>query len=171
MATPEDVINATQHASDLTEQHKSLKRFAGTFRAEVRIYMGPGEPMVSKGTIENTLVLGERFIQSDYREDHGHFEGKGFWGYNTALGIFESFWIDTMATFFQVERGYFSGADNAYTMRGELPPGVAGGTKDRPSSRRSVLKFVDKDRYTITMFVQPPEGEEMKVMEIAYERV
>ena len=163
MANIDDVVNATNPVAALDEQHRSLARFEGTFRSEVKIWMQPGEePAHSTGTMVNEMVLGGRFLQNTYEDDSGHFAGRGFFGYNTVEGVFEGFWIDTMATFFQLERGYFSGADNSYTMEGPMPPGS--GTK------RSVLHWIDKDHHSMTMFMTGPDGQERKVMEIRYSR-
>ena len=43
-----------------TDEHHQL---VGTFKAVVKIWMGPGEPMVSTGVITNTMELGGRFLQ------------------------------------------------------------------------------------------------------------
>ena len=50
--------------------------------------MGPGDPMVTTGVMENTLALGGRFLRQDYTGDpsdgpFSNFEGRGYWGYNT----------------------------------------------------------------------------------------
>ncbi len=48
--------------SRTTEAHERLKPFEGTFKAEVKMWMGPGDPMVSTGTMTSTLELGGRFL-------------------------------------------------------------------------------------------------------------
>ena len=53
----------------LAEAHKNFEVFVGTFKAEVKMWMGPGEPMVSTGVMVNTLDLGGRFLRQEYKGD------------------------------------------------------------------------------------------------------
>ncbi len=55
--------------SATTEDHKRLAPFAGSFKAEVKMWMGPGDPMVSTGRMVNTLDLGGRFLHQVYTGD------------------------------------------------------------------------------------------------------
>lgn len=94
----------------LCEHHESFKPFVGAFRAEVKTWMGPGDPMTSAGTMTNSLVLGGRFLAQDFVHDpssgpFGDFAGKGFWGYNTVDNRYERVWIDTACTFMMTEQG------------------------------------------------------------------
>ena len=73
-----------------TEAHERLTPFVGTFKAEVKMWMGPGEPMVSTGVMINELDLGGRFLRQTYTGDESegpfpNFEGRGYWGFNTAI--------------------------------------------------------------------------------------
>jgi len=52
-----------------TADHKRLTPFVGTFRAEVKIWMGPGDPNVSTGTMTNTFELGGRFLRQEFKGD------------------------------------------------------------------------------------------------------
>ena len=63
-------------------EHHKLKPFEGTFRAQVRIWMGAGEPVVSTGTMVNEFELDGRFLRQTYKGDpsdgpFGAFEGRG----------------------------------------------------------------------------------------------
>ncbi len=67
----------------ITPEHETLAAFAGTFRAEVSMWMGPEEPMVSTGTMVNELDLGGRFLEQTYTGDPNDgpfpaFEGRGY---------------------------------------------------------------------------------------------
>jgi hypothetical protein len=72
-------------------EHRRFESFVGTFRAEVKTWMGPGDPMISTGTMKNTLDLGGRFLRQDYVGDPNdgpfpEFAGRGFRGFNTVTG-------------------------------------------------------------------------------------
>ena len=51
-----------EEMSRTTEHHERLKPFEGTFKGEVKMWMGPGDPMVSTGTMVNSLELGGKFL-------------------------------------------------------------------------------------------------------------
>ena len=92
------------------EQHFRLTPFVGKFRSTVKLWMGPGEPMISTGTMTNTLELNGLYLQQDYVGDPSDgpfpsFLGKGFWGYNPHTQQYEGFWIDTAASMMQFESG------------------------------------------------------------------
>ena len=92
-----------------TEEHTQLEAFVGKFAAEVKIWMGPGEPMVTTGVMTNSMDLGGRFLWQTYQGDavegpFPSFAGRGYWGYNKTDKRWEGFWIDTGSTVMQVER-------------------------------------------------------------------
>ena len=98
-----------------TVEHTRLDPFAGTFKAEVKMWMGPGEPMVSTGVMKNTWDLDGRFLHQSYRGDategpFPNFEGRGYWGYNKLANKYEGFWIDTVSPMMQTESGDLDGS-------------------------------------------------------------
>jgi len=148
-------------------QHDTLGRFAGTWRAEVKLWMDPtAPPQVSQGTMKCTPVLGGRFLQQEYRDDAGMFEGRGFWGYNTVDERYEGFWIDSMATFFQLEHGRHDPKSDTYTMTGTMTDP----TSRKTIRKRSVIVYKSPNEHTIEMFFEGQAGRENKAMEIRYTR-
>ncbi len=148
-------------------EHESLARFAGTWRAEVKIYFAPGQgPQVSQGTMVNTLLLNGLFLGQDYHDDAGMFEGRGYWGYNTTDQRYEGFWIDPMASFFQLEQGQHNRATDTYEMRGSMTE-----RSGKPMQKRSVIAFRSANEHTMEQYVTPPGCQEFKTMEIRYTRV
>jgi hypothetical protein len=152
--------------------HARLEPFAGTFKAVVKIWMGPGEPMVSTGVMTNTMELGGRFLHQHYEGDPStdspfpDFQGRGYWGYNTVLGKYEGFWIDTASTLMQTESGDVDGSGKVWTMLGEIPDAKS----KRPSQKKSVISLTDRDHHSMEMFFTDPGGTEVKGMEIKYTR-
>jgi hypothetical protein len=131
--------------------------------------MGPGDPMVSTGVMENSWDLGGRFLKQVYKGDPNpgpfpNFEGRGFWGFNTVSKKYEGFWIDTACTFMQSEQGTLAG--NTWTMSGEFIDPQSGGKMQK----KSMIKLKDKDNHSLEMFFKMPDGSEMKTMEIQYVR-
>ncbi len=161
------MVDACAPAAETGSEHESIARFEGTWRAEVKMWMDPsGEPHVSQGTMVNTMVLGGRFLQEEYKDDSGMFEGKGFWGYNTIDKRYEGFWIDSMATFFQLERGQHDPASDSYNMEGSMTDPGSG----KPMTKRSVIKALGPDEHVMEMYFKGEQGAEMKCMEIHYKR-
>lgn len=153
-----------------TEEHEAMEPFVGTFAAEVRMWMGPGDPMVSTGVMTNTLELGGRFLRQRYQGDPSagpfpDFAGRGYWGYNNVDRRWEGVWIDTASTVMQVEHGQRDESGKVWTMHGEMTDPRSG----RPIKKRSVITLVDDDHHTMEMYFETPDGE-MKGMEIRYWR-
>lgn len=154
-----------------TKDHSRLKPFAGTFRAEVKMWMGPGEPHVTTGTMVNDEDLGGRFLRQTYKGDAAEgpfpsFEGRGYWGYNKATGKYEGFWIDSASTVMQVDAGDVDPEGKTWTMVGEVPNPQTG----KPMRKKSVIKLIDNDHHSMEMFFEGPDGSELKGMEITYKR-
>jgi hypothetical protein len=149
-------------------EHESLKRFEGTWRAVVKLWPDPSaEPLVSEGTMKSEMILGGRFLEQVYSDDAGMFAGRGFWGYNTIDKRYEGFWIDSMGTFFQLERGEHDADEDAYMMSGEMTnPGDG-----KPMAKRSVIRYLGPDANSIEMYFKPGgAAAEAKAMEIQYQR-
>ena len=151
--------------------HENFKPFVGKFTAEVKLWMGPGDPLVSTGMMTNTLDLGGRYLHQFYVGDPSdgpfpNFEGRGYWGYNTTSEKYEGFWIDSASTMMQHESGDVDAAGKIWTMLGEM---VCPQTKDA-MTKRSVITLTDDDRHSMEMYFCGPDGHESKGMEIQYER-
>ena len=155
----------------LADAHKRFEPFVGTFAAEVKLWMGPGEPQVSTGVIKNALDLDGRFLRQTYKGDPGdgefpNFEGRGFWGYNTVTNKYEGFWIDTASTVMQHEVGDVDESGKVWAMIGEMTNPQTG----QPMKKRSVITLKDDDHNKLEMFFCTPDGGEVKGMEINYTR-
>ena len=119
----------------LSDAHKRFETFIGTFKAQVKMWMGPGDPMVSTGTLTNDLELGGRYLRQVYMGDaqegpFANFEGRGYWGFNTTTNQYEGFWIDTASTSMQRETGDVDSTGKVWTMVGEFtdPSGSRNGS-------------------------------------------
>ena len=153
------------------EEHKKLEPFVGTFKAEVKMWMGSGDPTVSTGVMTSAFDLGGRFLKQVYKGDadtgpFANFEGRGYWGYNTVENKYEGFWIDTACTLMQTETGEVDASGKVWTMRGEMANPDGSGTM----TKRSVITLIDNDRHSLEMFFGAPGADESKAMEIQYQR-
>ena len=154
------------------EHHDRLEPFVGTFKAEVTLWMGPGDPMVSTGVMTNTMELGGRFLHQHYEGDptpdapFPNFQGRGYWGYNQSIGKYEAFWIDSASTMMQNESGAVDTSGKVWTMTSEMPnPQTM-----EPMQKKSIITLTDRDHHTMEMYFSGPDGSEMKGMQIKYTR-
>lgn len=164
--------DACAQQGDVGAEHKRFEAFVGKFKAVVKLWMGPGDPMESTGEMINTLELGGRFLKQDFHGDQTdgpfpNFEGRGYWGYNSVDKRYEGFWIDTASTALQTEEGSVDQAGTTWTMTGEMTDPQSGGKM----KKRSIIKLIDNDHHSMEMFFGTPDGNEFKGMEIQYERV
>jgi len=163
--------NACAGIAETGPEHKRLDPFVGTFKATVKMWMGPGDPHVSTGVMANKWDLGGRFLQQTYKGDPGagpfpDFEGRGYWGYNTIDKRYEGFWIDSASTFMQPETGHVDASGKVWTMKGQMTDPMSGGVM----KKRSVITLKDKDHHSMELYFTKPDGNEMRVMEIQYAR-
>ncbi|MCC7387285.1 MAG: DUF1579 family protein [Phycisphaerales bacterium] len=156
----------------MTDAHARFEPFVGRFGAEVTMWMGPGDPMVSTGTMTNTLELGGRFLQQVYKGDPNNgpfpnFEGRGFWGYNTVSNRYEGFWIDNACTFFQIEHGQVDKAGRIWEMHSEIVNPSTGGSM----RKKSVITLHASASHEMEMFFDTGSGEWSRSMRITYKRM
>ena len=152
--------------------HELLKPFEGTFKSQVKLWMGPGDPMESTGTMTSSWKLGGLYLHQDYVGDktdgpYPSFQGQGYWGYNTTSKQYEGFWIDNAATTMQMEYGSVDSAGKVWTMISEVTCPQTGQTM----KKRSVISLVDDDNNKLEAYFTGEDGSEMKAMEISYSRI
>jgi len=152
-------------------QQRRLDPLEGTFRAKLRFWMGPGDPTTSSGLMVNEFELNRTFLRQTYRGDptgdpFGAFEGRGYWGYNSAEERFETFWIDTASSIMQFESGQLDPSGKVWTMTGKMAQPRGDGT----ITKRSVTTLGDADHHRMEIYMDFGEGE-TKTMEISFERI
>ncbi|MDQ7014733.1 MAG: DUF1579 family protein [Planctomycetota bacterium] len=154
-----------------TEAHERFKPFVGTFNAKVSMWMGPGDPMLSTGSMTNTLDLGGRFLHQVYKGDatdgpFPDFAGRGYWGYNTLTNRYEGFWIDTACTFMQTDEGQVDDTGKVWTSFGSMTDPSSG----KPMRKRSIITLHDDNSHEMEMSFETAPDTWSKCMHIAYTR-
>ncbi len=152
-------------------KHELLRPFEGTFDAEVKMWMGPGDPMMSTGRIVNSFQLNGLYLHQDYQGNSlgaiPGFVGQGFWGFNSTSGRYEGFWIDNASTAMQLETGSVDQSGKIFEMHGEfVMPGTGVTMK-----KRSIFTVVSDNHNTMESFVTPPDAPEVRNMMIDYRRI
>lgn len=166
-----ELSEAAQKMKPRTAQHDLLSPFEGTFSTVVKLWMGPGEPMISTGSMVNDWVLGGCYLRQTFMGDpfegaQEAFEGTGFWGYDPTLGVYQGFWVDNASTIMQLETGTVDETGKVWTMTGSMPnPGTGELMK-----KRSVITLQDHDHHLVESFFSESADSEFKAMELRYTR-
>ena len=165
--TPEQ-FQAFMEAIAPGDHHKHLKTLEGTWNVELTMWQGPeAEPVTSKGTSENKLILGDRFIMQHMTAQMMGmpFEGIGLIGFDRTSGKHTTTWADNMSTHISVTEGTCANHCMTETYITEMPD---------PFGNMMSVKFintiVDDDKYVFEWFQINDDGSEFKAMEIVYTR-
>lgn len=161
-------MEAYQRAATPGAQHAKLAESAGSYKLSFKMWEAPGaEPQVSEGAAERTMTLGGRVIEERVSSTMMGmpFEGLGRTGYDNVTGRYWSTWTDNMSTGLFVMYGTIRD-DGSSTFEGDMADPVTGGTIRMRIEGRS------EGNKEIAEFYHPgPDGREMKMMEITYEKV
>jgi hypothetical protein len=151
------------------EMHAMLAKANGDWNTELTLWMDPaGQPVKSKGTCNNKMVLGNRYQQSTFTGDFlgQPMEGMGTLAYDNAKKQFESTWIDNMGSGIMKATGTYDPSTQTLTMKGVQTDPTTG--KDIPF--RETHRFVDDNTQVMEMYMTPEGMQEFKTMEIKFTR-
>lgn len=159
---------AWMEAGTPNENHEHLKAMAGQWTAQVK-WWEPGmeEPMTSQGRHKAEMVLGGRYLASEYEGDMmgAPFQGMGIMGYDNVKKKYFSGWVDSMSTGVYMEYGDYDKGTKTFTLSGEM---------DSPTGKKvkskSEIKIVSNDKQVHTMYHSEDGGPMRKAMEITFER-
>lgn len=165
----EEMMKAYMDASQPVEQHKFLAALAGTWTAEGKCYMDPGQPpMTSTGTAERTMIMDGRFCVEKYNGEMmgSPFEGMGITGFDRGTNKFTAVWLDNWGTCVMTGTGTCdaSGKEFTYNMSYFDP------VMKQETNMRNVLRVINDKKHVFEMYGPGPDGKETKMMEITYTR-
>ncbi|MFQ5670045.1 MAG: DUF1579 domain-containing protein [Acidobacteriota bacterium] len=151
------------------EHHQHLARQAGTWKAQGTFWMQPGAPPVqSTGTAKNSLILGGRFLMTEYSGDFMSqpFQGIGLEGYDIDQDKNVGVWADSMGTMMMSFEGHCTEGGKVRTMTSQFKDPATG----QMTSMKAVTSIQGPDKHTYTAWMGPNAEEMKKVMEIVYTR-
>ncbi len=151
------------------DAHKMLATSVGTWDTTVKSWWQPGAPpMESKGTAENRMIMGGRFLEGRFTGTMMDmpFEGLGYTGYDNYKKKYVSTWMDNMGTGVMTSMGSGDPSGKTMTFTGEMDDPMEGKTKPF----KNTFTMVDNDHHTFEMWSAGPDGKMAKVMEIHYTR-
>ncbi len=148
--------------------HKLLASMAGSWITKTKACMEPNKPpMETKGTCEQKMLLGGRFLQQEFTGEMmgSPFTGIGVTGYDNHTKKYVSTWIDSMGTAILFLEGTASADGKTITQECRYDDPIKG-----PMKWRSVTKIVDDNTHAFEMYGTDKSGKEEKMMEITYTR-
>ena len=151
------------------EEHKALEPLVGTWKASIKMLMGPGDPQMSEGTCERSWIMGGRYLMAKHAGVMGGmpFEGMEIMGYDIRAGQYVSTWIDNMGTgIAMTSSGKMDPATKTLTMEMSMYDPMSKGM----IPYKNVTKIVDANTNVFTM-MSNRGGKDVTEMEITSTRV
>lgn len=151
------------------KEHKMMSSWSGTWNASVTMWMAPGAPpMISNGTVTNSMILGGRYQQSIHKSSFNGmpFEGVSTLAFDKAKKVFIFTWLDNMGTGIMSGQGPWDEATQSFTMTGKMVEPTTG----TDMNFREVFRIIDKDHQMFDMYSAAPDGKEFKTMSVSYTR-
>jgi hypothetical protein len=148
--------------------HKHLQEMVGSWTTRTVAWMEEGKPpMDSKGTCEQKMILGGRFLQQEYTGDMmgTTFNGINIIGYDNHTKKYVSVWLDSMGTGIYFFEGEASPDGKTITQESRYDDPVRG-----PMTWRSVSRVADPNTVVYEAYITAEGGEEEKMMEMTLAR-
>jgi hypothetical protein len=169
-AEDQQMMQAWEAAAKPGEPHQRLAAATGTWKASMRMWMGPGEPQTSEGTSKREMILDGR-VMADHFEGNvmgQPFTGHGMTGYDNVRKMYWSTWNDSMSTGLMTSWGKWDDAENALVMEGEMSDPMTG----QPSKVKMISRYPEAGKEVFEMWEPRGEGGAMiRTMEITYTKM
>jgi len=148
-------------------EHKALAPLAGSFTAQVKMWMGGPKPVENAGTAEGKAIMGGRYVEELFTGTvmGQPFEGRGLIGYDNAKKKYVWTWIDTMSTAISTAEGTADATGKVITLKGE--------SYDPSTKKMSPVKYVfhiESDKKHAFETWETVNGKEARTMEVVYTR-
>jgi hypothetical protein len=150
--------------------HKYLDPLVGSWDCTTKWWEDPNGPATeSKATAEKKWILGGRFVQEDASSNMNGmpFHGMGMTGYDNITNKFNMVWLDEMATSVMYSTGTCDSTGKVITSLGSYPDPM---DNMKEKNYKTVLRIIDNDHHVYEMYNIAPDGKEMKMFEVTYNR-
>lgn len=150
------------------EHHKHLEPYAGKWKAEIKMWMGPDtDPMLTESEAEVNWTMDGRFLEWNHT---GNFAGmpyvaRSFDAYNNGDNRYETIYFDNFGTLMVFYTGECSDDGKTRVMKGSFGNPMTGGTIEQ----KSVYTWIDEDHFKLESFMTM-DSETYQNMEMLYER-
>ena len=145
-----------------------LGELAGSWTVGLKMWMDPSaQPQESKGTSENKMALGGRFLEQRFEGTFmgQPFSGVGYTGYDIYKKQYVGTWMDTMGTQIMSSTGT-ADASGKMTFTGSMDDPMT----NKKMDFKETITVVDPDHHTFEMWMPGMDGKMFKTLEIQYVR-
>lgn len=151
-------------------EHAMLAKGAGSWTADVSMYMDPAAPpMKSTGMEVSKMSMDGRYMESSFSGDMMGmpFMGRAITGYDKSKKKWFNVWYDNMSTGAMYLEGTWDDATKTTTYEGEMMCPANG----KMCKVRQTYKIVDDNTHMLEMYGPDMKtGKEVKQMEITYKK-
>ena len=145
------------------DMQKMLASASGRWSEDITLWMAPGQPSKSTGTVDYKMILGGRYQQGNITASFNGmpYEAVSITGYDNMKKLFFSSYVDNMGTGILNMEGPYDAATKTIILTGvELDPMTG-----KEMKMRETLKMVD-DHTEVTAMYDITGGKEIKIMQI-----
>jgi hypothetical protein len=150
--------------------HSALNSLEGQWAATTQLNAGEGlPPIVVQGVMTSTWTMGRRWLHQTYKGSSsatGEFQGQGVIGFDNAARRFVASWTDSLSTTMIHSTGVLDEPAQELTLTGEFV-----GPDQARFTQRQRLRIESLNRYTITLDLITPQGNEVRTATTIYERL
>ena len=150
-------------------EHEFFQHLAGNWNTESTFWMDPSQPpMITLGKATSQLIMGGRFLQSEFTGDFMGmpFQGLGIDGYDRVQEKFVSVWMDNMGTMIMKMEGSLDDSGKILTMTSEYIDPMT----RKPTQMKTVTTIVSDTEHKFEYFTPGPDGKFFRGMEMNYTR-
>ena len=153
-------------------EHKQLESLAGAWDLDVKSWMQPGKPPTTfKGTCQNRMILGGRFLLSEAKSGEGPMavENMIILGFDRRHKKYTTVALDTMGTYWVTAAGPYVDSRKATVMYGEdVDPALGTQKYDM------VIRVINPNQFVMEIIFKDPEHtggqKELKFVEVTHTR-
>ena len=149
-----------------TAEHNALREHAGTWNVHCTFYMDPSQPPMEVEARETVEMFGDFWTKSTFEADMfgKPFKGSATLGYDPHKKEYVSTWVDNMSPALFSLTGNFE--DDVLVKRGR----AFDCNMQMEANFRTTEKHESPNKRVFEMFVEVPDGSEMKVFTHVYTR-
>jgi len=153
-------------------EHQRLQAIVGKWDQEIKVWPQPGAKLMTlKGSCENKMILGGRFLVSECTGNMGGMsvESTHIMGFDRRHKKYTTIALDTFGTYYITAAGPYDDSKQAVIMYGEdIDPGLGTQKYD------IISRIIGPDKYTVEIVFKDKEhtrgAAEFKAVEITYTR-
>jgi len=147
------------------DMQKMLAKGVGTWKMQTKWWMAPGtEPTVSEATAVSEMVMDGRYLQTKVSGNMMGmpFNGMSIEGYDNAMKIFMTTWIDNMGTGIMFLTGKWDESTKTISYTGKMVDPMSASWVDV----KQVVTYNSDGTTKMEMYGLGPDGKEFKTMEV-----